>query len=163
MNSAKTLLPQIYAVAAEIKQLMSYSPRSPPAENWRLSHSRNRRRVPAWARCGQRPTLHSAMSKCFASDVAMRVTIDALQILGGYGYMHDYPLEKYMRGAKITQICEGTNQIHREEMSKTLISGFHSRRPTAAAIVLFTRHACEILLAMELLARSPLILKKLGW
>ena len=77
----------------------------------------------------ERPTLYSAMSKCFASDVAMQVTIDALQIFGGYGYMHDYPIEKYMRDAKITQIYEGTNQIQREEMSKTLISGFHSRRP----------------------------------
>ncbi|MGO8789915.1 MAG: acyl-CoA dehydrogenase family protein [Terriglobia bacterium] len=80
----------------------------------------------------ERPTLYSAMSKCFASDVAMEVTVDALQIFGGYGYMHDYPIEKYMRDAKITQIYEGTNQIQREEMSKTLISGFHSRRPNVA-------------------------------
>jgi butyryl-CoA dehydrogenase len=76
----------------------------------------------------ERPTLYSAMCKCFASDVAMEVTVDALQVFGGYGYMHDYPVEKYMRDAKITQIYEGTNQIQREEMSKTLISGFHSRR-----------------------------------
>jgi len=80
----------------------------------------------------ERPTLYSAMSKCYASDVAMEVTVDALQIFGGYGYMHDYPIEKYMRDAKITQIYEGTNQIQREEMSKTLINGFHSRRPGAA-------------------------------
>ncbi len=80
----------------------------------------------------ERPTLYAAMSKCFASDVAMEVTVDAVQIFGGYGYMHDYPIEKYMRDAKITQIYEGTNQIQREEMSKTLISGFHSRRPAAA-------------------------------
>jgi butyryl-CoA dehydrogenase len=80
----------------------------------------------------ERPTLYSAMSKCFASDVAMEVTTDAVQIFGGYGYMHDYPIEKYMRDAKITQIYEGTNQIQREEMSKTLISGFHSRRPAAS-------------------------------
>ena len=80
----------------------------------------------------ERPTLYAAMSKCFASDVAMEVTTDAVQVFGGYGYMHDYPIEKYMRDAKITQIYEGTNQIQREEMSKTLISGFHSRRPAAA-------------------------------
>jgi len=80
----------------------------------------------------ERPTLYAAMSKCFASDVAMEVTVDAVQIFGGYGYMHDYPIEKYMRDAKITQIYEGTNQIQREEMSKTLISGFHSRRTPAA-------------------------------
>jgi alkylation response protein AidB-like acyl-CoA dehydrogenase len=77
----------------------------------------------------ERPTLYSAMSKCFASDVAMEVTTDAVQIFGGYGYMHDYPIEKYMRDAKITQIYEGTNQIQREELSKTLISNFHSHRP----------------------------------
>jgi butyryl-CoA dehydrogenase len=80
----------------------------------------------------ERPTLYAAMSKCFASDVAMEVTTDAVQIFGGYGYMHDYPIEKYMRDAKITQIYEGTNQIQREELSKVLISNFHARRPAAA-------------------------------
>jgi butyryl-CoA dehydrogenase len=80
----------------------------------------------------ERPTLYSAMSKCYASDVAMEVTVDALQIYGGYGYMHDYPIEKYMRDAKITQIYEGTNQIQREEMSKVLISGFHSHKSSRA-------------------------------
>lgn len=55
----------------------------------------------------------SAMAKLFASDVAMRVTTDAVQIFGGYGYMRDYPIEKFMRDAKITQIYEGTNQIQR--------------------------------------------------
>ena len=56
----------------------------------------------------------SAMCKLFASDTAMRVTTDAVQILGGYGYMKEYPVEKMMRDAKITQIYEGTNQIQRE-------------------------------------------------
>jgi len=69
----------------------------------------------------ERPTMYSAMSKLFASDVAVRVTVDALQVFGGYGYMRDYPIEKYMRDAKITQIYEGTNQIQREEISKVLI------------------------------------------
>jgi butyryl-CoA dehydrogenase len=68
-----------------------------------------------------RPTIYSAMSKCFASDVAMEVTTDAVQVFGGYGYMRDYPIEKYMRDAKITQIYEGTNQIQREEIGKILI------------------------------------------
>jgi alkylation response protein AidB-like acyl-CoA dehydrogenase len=81
----------------------------------------------------ERPTLYSAMSKCFASDVAMQVTTDAVQVFGGYGYMHDYPIEKYMRDAKITQIYEGTNQIQREEMSKVLISSFHGRASSAAS------------------------------
>lgn len=63
----------------------------------------------------------SAMAKLFASDVAMRVTTDAVQILGGYGYMKEYPVEKMMRDAKITQIYEGTNQIQREVIALNLI------------------------------------------
>ena len=69
----------------------------------------------------QRPTMYSAMSKCFAGDIAMEVTTDAVQVFGGYGYMRDYPVEKYMRDAKITQIYEGTNQIQRDEIGKILI------------------------------------------
>jgi butyryl-CoA dehydrogenase len=63
----------------------------------------------------------SAMAKLFASDTAMKVTTDAVQILGGYGYMKDYPVEKYMRDAKITQIYEGTNQIQRNIIALQLI------------------------------------------
>ncbi len=63
----------------------------------------------------------SSMAKLFASDVAMKVTIDAVQIFGGYGYMKDYPAEKYMRDAKITQIYEGTNQIQRNIIALNLI------------------------------------------
>ncbi len=63
----------------------------------------------------------SAMSKLFASDVAMKVTTDAVQVLGGYGYMKEYPVEKMMRDAKITQIYEGTNQIQREVIGLNLI------------------------------------------
>ncbi|MDD4979848.1 MAG: acyl-CoA dehydrogenase family protein [Candidatus Omnitrophica bacterium] len=63
----------------------------------------------------------SAMAKMYASDVAMKVTTDAVQILGGYGYMRDYPAEKYMRDAKITQIYEGTNQIQRNIIALQLI------------------------------------------
>jgi butyryl-CoA dehydrogenase len=63
----------------------------------------------------------SAMAKVFASDVAMKVTTDAVQIFGGYGYMSDYPVEKMMRDAKITQIYEGTNQIQRNVIGAHLI------------------------------------------
>ncbi|MDD3819665.1 MAG: acyl-CoA dehydrogenase family protein, partial [Actinomycetota bacterium] len=63
----------------------------------------------------------SSMAKLFASDMAMKVTIDAVQILGGYGYMKEYPLEKMMRDAKITQIYEGTNQIMRNIIALDLI------------------------------------------
>jgi len=63
----------------------------------------------------------SAMSKLFASDVAMKVTTDAVQVFGGYGYMRDYPVEKYMRDAKITQIYEGTNQIQRSIIAAEMI------------------------------------------
>ncbi len=64
---------------------------------------------------------HSAMAKMYASDVAMKVATDAVQIFGGYGYMKEYPAEKYMRDAKITQIYEGTNQIQRNIIAMALI------------------------------------------
>ncbi len=57
--------------------------------------------------------IHAALAKFSASDTAMRVTTDAVQILGGYGYMKDYPVERMMRDAKLTQIYTGTNQIMR--------------------------------------------------
>ena len=63
----------------------------------------------------------AAMAKCFASDVAMEVTTDAVQIFGGYGYTVDYPAERYMRNAKITQIYEGTNQVMRIVTSRALL------------------------------------------
>ncbi len=65
----------------------------------------------------------SAASKCFASDMAMKVTQDAIQILGGYGYVTDYPVERMMRDAKLTQIYEGTIQIQRIVMARNLING----------------------------------------
>ena len=65
-------------------------------------------------------TFFSAASKCFATDVAMKVTTDAVQILGGYGYVSDYPVERMMRDAKLTQIYEGTNQIQRIVMARNL-------------------------------------------
>jgi alkylation response protein AidB-like acyl-CoA dehydrogenase len=62
-----------------------------------------------------------AAAKCFASDVAMEITTDAVQLLGGYGYTKDYPLERMMRDAKITQIYEGTNQVQRVVMARQLL------------------------------------------
>ncbi len=67
-------------------------------------------------------TLAAAMAKLFASDTAMRVTTDAVQILGGYGYIADYPVERMMRDAKITQIYEGTNQIQRVVIGRALVA-----------------------------------------
>jgi alkylation response protein AidB-like acyl-CoA dehydrogenase len=64
-----------------------------------------------------------AAAKCFASDVAMQVTTDAVQLLGGAGYVTDYPVERMMRDAKITQIYEGTNQIQRIVMARQLLKG----------------------------------------
>jgi alkylation response protein AidB-like acyl-CoA dehydrogenase len=63
----------------------------------------------------------SAASKCFASDVAMEVTTDAVQLFGGAGYTTDFPVERMMRDAKITQIYKGTNQIQRVVMSRALL------------------------------------------
>ncbi|KQY63498.1 acyl-CoA dehydrogenase [Nocardioides sp. Root140] len=68
-------------------------------------------------------TFFGAAAKCFASDVAMQVTTDAVQVLGGYGYTRDYPVERMMRDAKITQIYEGTNQVQRIVMARRLLSG----------------------------------------
>ncbi|OGD29490.1 MAG: acyl-CoA dehydrogenase [Candidatus Aminicenantes bacterium RBG_13_63_10] len=67
--------------------------------------------------CGK----ESAMAKCFGSDVAMRTTVEALQVFGGYGYMKDYPMEKLMRDAKLLQIYEGTNEIQRLVISREII------------------------------------------
>jgi len=66
------------------------------------------------------PSKLAAMCKVFATDTAMRVTTDAVQLFGGYGYCRDYPIEKYMRDAKITQIYEGTNQIQRVVIGRAL-------------------------------------------
>jgi alkylation response protein AidB-like acyl-CoA dehydrogenase len=68
-------------------------------------------------------TFFGAAAKCFASDAAMRITTDAVQLLGGYGYTKDYPVERMMRDAKITQIYEGTNQIQRVVMARRLLAG----------------------------------------
>jgi alkylation response protein AidB-like acyl-CoA dehydrogenase len=67
-------------------------------------------------------SMAGAMAKCFASDVAMQVTTDAVQLLGGYGYTSDFPVERMMRDAKITQIYEGTNQIQRIVIARHLFS-----------------------------------------
>lgn len=69
-------------------------------------------------------TKYSAMSKLFASDVAMEVTTNAIQVMGGYGYMKDYPMEQRFRDAKITQIYEGTNQIQRNEIASALLKEY---------------------------------------
>ncbi|MEJ7706664.1 MAG: acyl-CoA dehydrogenase family protein [Nocardioidaceae bacterium] len=69
----------------------------------------------------------SAAAKCFASDMAMAVTTDAVQLLGGYGYTRDYPVERMMRDAKITQIYEGTNQIQRIVVARQLLAGVQSQ------------------------------------
>jgi len=61
------------------------------------------------------------MAKWYASDVAMKVTTDAVQVFGGYGYMREYPVERMMRDAKITQIYEGTNQIQRIIIANQLL------------------------------------------
>jgi alkylation response protein AidB-like acyl-CoA dehydrogenase len=66
-------------------------------------------------------TMFGAMAKSFASDTAMQVTIDAVQLLGGNGYTKDFPVERYLRDAKITQIYEGTNQVQRVVISKRLL------------------------------------------
>ncbi len=70
---------------------------------------------------GHRNTREAAIAKAFAADVAMRVATDAVQVLGGYGYSKEYPVEKLMRDAKIFQIYEGTSQIQRLIISRHLL------------------------------------------
>ena len=76
----------------------------------------------------KRWTKESGMVKLFCSDVAMKVTTDAVQLCGGIGYMRDFPVEKYMRDAKITQIYEGTNQIQRNEIGMAITKELASRK-----------------------------------
>ncbi len=77
------------------------------------------------------------MAKCFAGDAAMKVATDAVQIFGGYGYTREYPVERFMRDAKITQIYEGTNQIQRVVIARELTRRYgasdRSRRGGRAA------------------------------
>jgi len=72
-------------------------------------------------------TFFGAAAKCFASDVAMEVTTNAVQLLGGYGFTRDYPVERMMRDAKITQIYEGTNQVQRIVAARQLLAGVQSQ------------------------------------
>jgi len=71
-----------------------------------------------------RMTYFASVAKCYAADTAMRVTTDAVQVLGGYGYMKEYPVERMMRDAKITQIYEGTNQIQRVVIARDLLKRY---------------------------------------
>jgi len=73
--------------------------------------------------CGERNTVHAAMAKAYAADMAMKVTTDAVQVFGGYGYMSEYPVEKLMRDIKIYQIYEGTSQIQRNILVRELFRG----------------------------------------
>ena len=73
--------------------------------------------------CGSPSAKHSSMAKCFCSDGAMKITTDMVQVLGGYGYTRDYPLERMFRDAKLTQIFEGTNQIQRLVIGRELTKG----------------------------------------
>ena len=73
---------------------------------------------------GQRGTLESSIAKCFASDTAFAVADQAIQIFGGYGYMKEYPVEKLLRDAKLTQIYEGANEIQRTVIARELLRGY---------------------------------------
>ena len=75
---------------------------------------------------GSELTKISAMAKLYCTDVAMEVTTDAVQVLGGYGYIQEYPVERMMRDAKITQIYEGTQQIQRLVISRALVGRWKS-------------------------------------
>ncbi len=76
---------------------------------------------------GQSTGMYAAMAKCFATDMAMEVTTNAVQVLGGAGYVRDYPVERYMRDIKVSQIFEGTNQIQRVVIARSLLSNLRAR------------------------------------
>ncbi len=73
---------------------------------------------------GRKGTLESSIAKCFASDAALHVADEAIQTFGGYGYMKDYPVEKLLRDAKLTQIYEGANEIQRTVIARELLLGY---------------------------------------
>lgn len=73
---------------------------------------------------GHRASLESSIAKCFSSDSAMRICDEAIQIFGGYGYMRDYPVEKYLRDAKLCQIYEGANEIQRQVIAREFLKRF---------------------------------------
>lgn len=86
----------------------------------------------AWLADQKRPnSIPAARAKCYAADVAMKVTTDAVQIFGGYGYMREYPVEKLMRDAKVTQIYEGTSQVQRIIVSRGLMTSKPGRAASA--------------------------------
>ena len=95
-------------------KLADMQTRRPP----RASCSTRRARWPIAAT--RSSALYSSMAKLFASDTAMDVTVEAVQVLGGYGYVNEYPVERMMRDAKITQIYEGTNEIQRVVIARQL-------------------------------------------
>ncbi len=76
----------------------------------------------------------------FATDMAMRVTTDAVQVMGGYGYMKEYPVEKMMRDAKIMQIYEGTNQIQRNIIARNLIKEIAAGSPSRRRLLIHRSH-----------------------
>lgn len=77
---------------------------------------------------GQSAGMYASMAKCFATDTAMEVTTNAVQVLGGAGYVRDYPVERYMRDIKVSQIFEGTNQIQRVVIARALLSSLSERK-----------------------------------
>ena len=80
---------------------------------------------------GRQNTKLASMAKCFAGDAAMKVTTDAVQVLGGYGYMKDFPVERMFRDAKLTQIFEGTNQIQRLVIAREILKETGDRLDTS--------------------------------
>ena len=77
-------------------------------------------------------TKYGAMAKAFASDTAMSVTVDAVQLLGGYGYTKDFPVERFLRDAKVTQIYEGTNQVQKVVIAREILKAFCRAGPDVA-------------------------------
>ena len=122
LEAARALL---YTTARAMDKAMKPAIDEAVAKGTIVFDEMNRLEVKRW-------TKESAMCKVFCSDTAMKVSTDCVQMCGGIGYMRDFPVEKYMRDAKITQIYEGTNQIQRNEIAMMMIKEAASKQKEAA-------------------------------
>ncbi len=117
IEAARALL---YAVARAMDKTMQPAIEAAIREKTTVHEQMNKLDVQRW-------TKESAMVKLFCGDMAMKVTTDCVQMCGGIGYMRDFPVEKFMRDAKITQIYEGTNQVQRNEIAMAVIKELASK------------------------------------
>ena len=112
IKGATSMAPMTTAVLLDINPKLAIKVETARLITWKA----------AWlADQGQPNNYESSVAKCYATDISMEVTTDAVQVLGGYGYSKEYPVERYMRDAKLMQIYEGANQIQRIVISRNVL------------------------------------------